>query len=659
MAYDPDNNEDDGLSEFEHELDQVKAADDATRQSAQELRDEARSLPATASPAQYLGGDGDYKLPYFRDPNEGVRLSAAGPDISTVSTDGNALVPGFIGVTRDMLKAPSAASGTTPAGGSTPVMGPPDSDQAWDVYRNAGVDPAYRGTQNDPFAGKPPSPFERLAQMYDPSAKDAKGQPIGPPVMTKPKWWQTALAAGIGGGAGWVNAAGRIRNPIDINAATQGILHPGYEGRLEEWQSRVMPMQQQMAAQEKYEQIEAQAEERRAHAQQRLKMADPHYNQSPIDPAWAKANLPFRKPDANGEYWMDKAQIAELETEFGKITVAPAGSSVWQGDKMVSAGTPKEQDIKITDEGIANLLGKKVGESVPISTYNKVIGIPKPDPVAQQNVNHWIAVAEDPNSTPEARANANAMLKRAKENTVGTHIAITNATQNQPMIPITPGSREYSVANDLASGKLTMAQFARLYSYSRDVNKKLDIYHKAEELNPNFDPAAFERGYGFSKNPQVMKQMASLNNVESGVPDLLKFSDLASRSGATVLNRAIIPGGIAVGGKKYSDFNTARIAFADELSGALGYGSATDMSREMGFNMTDPNLSPENFRSATENVIMPFIARKRSSLLGPMGIYGTQEMNPGANAPPKIETQVHNGKTYQRRKGSNDRWMPQ
>jgi hypothetical protein len=202
-----------------------------------------------------------------------------------------------------------------------------------------------------------------------------------------------------------------------------------------------------------------------------------------------------------------------------------------------------------------------------------------------------------------------------------------------PAIDIQPGSKEYKVAEDLAFGRLTFQQFRSLYSYSRDVSAKTSIYLKAGDLNPNFNPAQFEMGYKFASNPKIQQQVASVNNVMSGVPDLLKASDAASRMGATALNKVVLPGGVAFGGRKYTDFRTAQIAFADELSGALGYGSATDMSREMGFNMTDPAMSPANFRSAIENIIVPFVQRKKASLLGPMGPYGTPDMNPSAKDP--------------------------
>lgn len=204
---------------------------------------------------------------------------------------------------------------------------------------------------------------------------------------------------------------------------------------------------------------------------------------------------------------------------------------------------------------------------------------------------------------------------------------------NAPITPITPGTREFRIAQDLAYGKLTMPQFRSMTAYSRDTNKKMDIYDKAGELNPNFNAASFEMGFTLAKNPKVQQQLASMDNVQAGIPDLLKHSKAAKRTGITALNGIVTKGGVMLGGKHYSNFHTAQIGFADELSGALGFGSATDMSRQMGVDMTNGNLSPENFEAAIQDVVLPFIQRKRSTLLNQMGIYGQPGMNPAAGSP--------------------------
>ncbi len=199
-----------------------------------------------------------------------------------------------------------------------------------------------------------------------------------------------------------------------------------------------------------------------------------------------------------------------------------------------------------------------------------------------------------------------------------------------------PGTRQYREAQDLSDGTLTYADFLRLHGRAQaGAAEREAIYDTARQLNPSFNPAAFEIGYKFSSNPKVRQQISSIKNVEAGVPDLLKFSDAASRSGSPTLNAYLVqPFKMSVGNKQYSNFKTAATAFADELSGALGYGSATDMSREMGFSMTDMAQSPANFASNMRDVVLPFVARKKASIVGEMGPYGGGS-NPttGAGAP--------------------------
>lgn len=228
------------------------------------------------------------------------------------------------------------------------------------------------------------------------------------------------------------------------------------------------------------------------------------------------------------------------------------------------------------------------------------------------------------------------------------------AKANEPPPTVEPGTPDFKVAQDLAYGRMTPSFFRTLQAYNRDAGKKAAIYAKAAELNPAFNEADFERGFKFISSPRIASQLASLDNVESGVPDLLKASDAATRTGSPLLNKALVPAaGLIFGNKKYTNWDTARTAFADELSGALGYGSATDMSREMGFNMTDKNLSPEAFRSGVQDILIPFVERKRASLLKQGSVYGQSSNNSGVAQPTK-PTLVYDPKTGTFKAGGGD-----
>lgn len=122
-------------------------------------------------------------------------------------------------------------------------------------------------------------------------------------------------------------------------------------------------------------------------------------------------------------------------------------------------------------------------------------------------------------------------------------------------------------------------------------------------------------------NAGVQKQIAALNNVQTLIPQMIKMSDATPR-GAAALNSWLIPGGIMVGNVQYNNYKQAALAFADELSGALGFGSATDMSKQMGIDMSNWTQSPAQMKSDLNNVVKPFLQSKldaQMKILGPAG----------------------------------------
>ncbi len=264
---------------------------------------------------------------------------------------------------------------------------------------------------------------------------------------------------------------------------------------------------------------------------------------------------------------------------------------------------PKTREIVTTENGV------KVTKIVP-----DVAGSSYP-----------VAPSEPPSITPYQQEELK--LSRAR-----LGLEQQRANNDQP-IDIKPNTKEYRLAQDMAYGKITMADFNRMYGRAAaNANLKASMYDKARELNPNFNPAAFEIGYKLASTPKTQQQLASLDNVIEATPDMIKYSDAAGRTGVGILNQLVSKAGYQVGGKQYSNFHTAQIAYADELSGALGYGSATDMSREMGFNLTDGNLSPEKYKAGLTDVVLPFIRRKRDTLLKGMGPYGEPGGSPAGDA---------------------------
>lgn len=174
--------------------------------------------------------------------------------------------PSLPPLTRDNLPDSMLFPGMMDEDWSTPeetAAPPPEMQEEEDpqaVPSSATVDERMSG-RNEKLANSPYAPIP----PFEP--KDREGNPVTPnslsgqlaqfPQNNPPKWWQRAIAAGVGAGEGVANAGGHMRHPIDIGASVNAINHPGYQDKLEAWRSRVVPqeLQLQLASQMRQAQI--------------------------------------------------------------------------------------------------------------------------------------------------------------------------------------------------------------------------------------------------------------------------------------------------------------------------------------------------------------------------------------------------------------------
>jgi hypothetical protein len=315
----------------------------------------------------------------------------------------------------------------------------------------------------------------------------------------------------------------------------------------------------------------------------------------------------------------------------GKTVTLPEGAE--EIDKPGAEKPPSvaEENRQEVHGAYAQMIGKKPGD-LTTAEQQKADQWSKEDPVTKKRVDINMRKGM---KFLEAWAKAqDAEVKAADTKQAGVvihnEVAREQAAANKDE-PIPPGSPKYTIADKLGSGQLTMADFRTIYSYSRNAKTRENIFALATKLHPDFNPAKYEMAFQLAKNPKVQQQLASMQNVIQATPDMLRFSEEAARSGSTTINKVIRKGGYEFGGSNYSNLHLAVTAYADELSGALGFGSATDMSRQMGFSLTDPNLSAEKFAEGMKSVVLPFIERKKKTLLDQMGIYGEPGMNPAAS----------------------------
>ena len=489
--------------------------------------------------------------------------------------------------------------------------------------------PLVIDTRELPTEAPPESTIAKLIrQRLGNVLPDRKDYPVS-------KWAKLAAVA-LGAGQGYYNAANPNARPIDASEAVQNLTFGRkYLDAMGKYQRTNKNLDEQIKLVGEAEDIESRIADRTETQASRKAANDERARQNKE----INTDRDLQRQVRIADVLANLAKLGKRRVPIGDPV--PLGMEV-EYDPVFELGSDGQPAYKVlsdphfgmvqvnADQAAASGNQLRPGQWVPAPKDplgTVLASAVKADPQAQENINHWVAIAADPKSTPEQKAIAEAKITKYAATQQAVHVSVNAANPNfAPSKPVERGSKEYSVARDLASGDLTFSQFTKLFSRSQDANKRLAIYDAAREINPSFNPALFEVGYGFAKSPKVKSQIASLNNVDKGVDDLLKFSDKAGRSGFTILNKAIMPGGVALGNKNYTNFHTAQIAFADELSGALGYGNATDMAKQMGLDMTNPNFSPESFRSAINEVVVPFIARKRSSLTEQMGPYGNSQV---------------------------------
>lgn len=195
------------------------------------------------------------------------------------------------------------------------------------------------------------------------------------PQLSQPKWWQRALGAAAGFGAGWSNAASRTRHPIDVAAMREDVLHPGYNQSLEQWQSRVTPLQaqaeiegQKQSAWWKNTQLQAQADYMKAHGEYFRHRAEMEQNQWKIDPKTGtlfntitgERSSPPQTPKDRYDLAKslntpeDEAQFYALNGSLqgygstlspdkpDKPTIVPAGATVMNPDGTPGYNNPRE-----------------------------------------------------------------------------------------------------------------------------------------------------------------------------------------------------------------------------------------------------------------------------------------------------------------------------
>jgi len=184
--------------------------------------------------------------------------------------------------------------------------------------------------------------------------------------------------------------------------------------------------------------------------------------------------------------------------------------------------------------------------------------------------------------------------------------ALINDIHSKIAIAYNLSPSDFDTARSLSRGELGLTAFNKvlggLSAKGSVIERRQNILKLAHQLNPNFVESQFEQGQKFGANANTQKTLAAIDAVENTFGIISGLVDQAVNTGIPILNKIVMPGVISVGNVKTSNFATVATALADELSGVLGYGSATDMKLQLGIDLTTPTQSPEQFKTNLQYV---------------------------------------------------------
>lgn len=133
------------------------------------------------------------------------------------------------------------------------------------------------------------------------------------------------------------------------------------------------------------------------------------------------------------------------------------------------------------------------------------------------------------------------------------------------------------------------------------------------KIDPNFDFVASDAGGKFVSSTFYQKATSAITSVLPNIDKAVELSDQVNRIGVKGVDTLLQKGAIQIGNQKVTNFHEAQKLIADEIGLALGQGTVSDMKLQLGFDVTDPAVTPEVFAS-NMGIVKDFINNRLAAL---------------------------------------------
>lgn len=163
-------------------------------------------------------------------------------------------------------------------------------------------------------------------------------------------------------------------------------------------------------------------------------------------------------------------------------------------------------------------------------------------------------------------------------------------------------------------GRNTLQNIRQTVGRSKAADAKMQALRDTlSKIDPNFDFVASDAGGKSVSTSYVQRATAAINSVLPNIDKVVDLSNQVNRVGIKGVDALLQKGALQIGDQKVSNFHQAQKLIADEIGVALGAGTVSDMKLQLGFDVTDPSVSPEVFASNMA-IVKDFINNRKSGL---------------------------------------------
>lgn len=199
--------------------------------------------------------------------------------------------------------------------------------------------------------------------------------------------------------------------------------------------------------------------------------------------------------------------------------------------------------------------------------------------------------------------------------------------------PLSNSDWEFA-AQQLASGKGDPSQYSTQGRTGAAFTRSQEVLKRAQQINPNFDPAQAQIQYSYAQNPTTQQNITAINRVLPNIDKIITLANSFNGSDLTPINDALRTAGILTSNQTVANLGQAQKLIGDELGSVLGSGGGSDLKTQLGLDTINPSLSPATFASNMQQ-LKGFVSNAQGAIFSQMGMYAPkvtiqgQQFTPG------------------------------